>query len=166
MRKGVVIALATVFVCASAMAQEEGKEKKKGGGFLKAIESNTGLKVSNEALFVYPEVGVWKITVESCVGNKELGSVQLKVNVTKISGNSSMGTQCELREAKTTDGTVLGFQGYAAEPLYHFKIGETHLVTFVPIGGVPDGAKSIDVKFTLGYRGYEAEGRRIPIEWK
>jgi len=49
---------------------------------------------------------------------------------------------------------------------YDFEVGKTRIVTFVPIGGVPEDAKSIDVKFAIGIRTYEVEGRRIPIEWK
>ena len=172
MKKILVFAFATLFICASAMAQEE-KQEKKSGGLMKAlkkgVESATGLKVSDETLFVYPAIGEWKMTVESCIGNKETGNVVLKIKVTKITGNQMMSARCLLSEAVVTgEKDKFELQRFSADPLYSFKIGETVDVTFQTIYGVPETAKSLDVKFYVIVPNPEHsfEARRVPVDWQ
>ena len=173
MKKVLVFAFAALFICASAMAQEE-KQEKKGGGFMKAlkkgVESATGLKVSDETLFVYPVIGEWKMDIESCIGDKATGEVILKIKVTRIAGEQRYRSmRCLLSEAVIT-GEKAPFQlrGFSANPLYDFEINASTEVTFQPIIGVPETAKSLDVKFYIEFpdvadRCFEA--RRVPVEW-
>ncbi len=166
MKRILVFALAALFICASAMAQEGKQEKKKGGflsGLKKAVESTTGLDVSNEAVFVYPKIGEWKMSVESCIGNKELGTVKLKLKVTRFEEEGTGGAFW-LMEAKTTDGVKLGFAA-DSELRYKFQTGVTQIVEFQTIAGVPENAKAINIKFKYLYHD-AIEGRDIPIEWK
>ena len=171
MKKVLVFAFAALFICASAMAQEENQEKK-GGGLMKAlkkgVESATGLKVSDETLFVYPVIGEWKMTVESCIGNKETGEVVLKINVIKI-GDQLRSSRCLLSEVVVTgDKNPFELQRFSADPLYDFKPNTSVLVTFQSIFGVPETAKSLDVKFYVIVPNPEHtfEARRVPIDWQ
>ncbi|MDR2891410.1 MAG: hypothetical protein LBV18_07465 [Alistipes sp.] len=170
MKKLILLSVAFLAVCASAAAQDETQEQpRKRGGFLnalkKGVESSTGLDVSNEALFVYPEIGVWKISVASCVGNRDLGTATLVLRVAKISGTPSRGSWCLLSEAETSDGVELGFGTNSADPLFNFEIGKPIEVPVQIIGGVPDNATALNVKFYIGYRANAFEGRDIPIAW-
>jgi len=174
MRKIILFTFAALTVCVSAMAQDgtEEQPRRRGGGFLNAlkrgVESSTGLNVSNEPVFVYPEIGVWKISVAKCEGNKEFGSVALTLKVIKISGNNSMGDRCLFTEAKTTDGVELGYGTYSADPLWDFRINAPVEVPMQNIGGVPENATALNIKFYIGsFAGQHNifEGRDIPITW-
>ena len=173
MKKVLVFAFAALFICASAMAQE-GKKEKKNGGFMKAlkkgVESNTGLKVSDETLFVYPVIGEWKMEVDSCIGDTVTGTVVLKIKVTKVLGDRTINHRCLLSEAVVTgEKAPLKLSGFYADPLYDFEINETVDVSFQPIVEVPEGAKSLDVKFYVNMPTIKElcfEARRVPIEWQ
>ncbi len=169
MKKIFVLAFAALFISASVMAQEEKQEKKK-GGFMntlkKGVESTTGLRVSEETLFVYPEIGEWKMSVVSCTGDPASGEVTLKVNMTRLSGSQMMGTPFLIREATVTGSTEqLAVERRAVDPLYDFKPNAPVEVTFQRIG-VPADAKSVDVKFSTSDKTRMFEARRVPVEWK
>lgn len=172
MKKIIHIALALLLTAGTIHAQEP---ERKRGGFLNAIkkgvESTTGLNVSKEALFVYPQaqMGEWKISLVSCLGNREFGSVTLTLKIIKISGGQSMAERCLFTEAETTDGVALGFGRYSADPLWDFRINTPVEVEMMGIGGVPEDATAINVKFYIGSFADPQrnifEGRDIPIQW-
>ena len=142
------------------------------GNFLKTIkkgiESTTGLKISDEMLFVYPTIGEWRMDLESCIGDKITNTVILKIKVTKTLGNRIVNERCLISEAVITgEKTPLGLKGFSADPMYNFEIGQTVDVTFQPIYGVPESAKLLDVKFYIQIPSTERnfEVRRVPIVW-
>ena len=136
----------------------------------KGIESTTGLKVSDETLFVYPVIGEWKMQIESCEGDNASGEVVLKIKVTKITGNRIMNERCLLSEAVVTGGKEsFKLKSFSADPLYSFEPGKSVNVTFQPILGVPDSVRSIDVKFYIQMPSIKDkcfEIRRVPVDWK
>lgn len=167
MRKIVLLAVLAVFTAGSVMAQDAEKPKKKGGlwgAIKKGVESTTGLDVSKEAVFVYPKIGEWTVKVESCTGNKETGVVQLKLIMTRLSGTDATGMDVWLTEAKSNDGTKLGFAERSGF-MYKWENGVPQTVVFQPIGGVPATATAITIKFKWGYTD-TIEGRDIPVEWQ
>lgn len=171
MKKLFLLTLAVMLLCGSVMAQDDAKKEKKKGGFMsnvkKGIESNTGLRVSDEALFVYPVMGEWKMTVAECTGDKETGIVILKINTTKLMNGQMMSTVCILIDAVVTDTkTPLTLERRSADPLYHFQINTPVEITCQAIGNVPTDAKTLDVKFYISYRDNAFEARRIPINWE
>jgi len=171
MKKIIHLTFAMLLLAATVNAQEP--EKKRGGLFnalKKGVESTTGLNVSREALFVYPQsqFGEWKISLVSCLGNRELGSVTMTLKIVKISGGQRMASRCLYTEAQTIDGAPLGFGRYSADPLWDFRINTPVEVEMMALGGVPDNATAINVKFYIGmFAGQNNifEGRDIPIQW-
>jgi hypothetical protein len=169
-----IACLAGILVSGNVMAQNDSVPadgKKKGGGFLKAVESNTGLKVSKETLFVYPVIGEWKMEVVSCIGDKATGEVIFKIKVIRLFGEYSLTSErCLMSEVAATGGKEsFKLIDFNADPLYDFEINKTVEVTFQPIVGVPASVKSIDVKFYIRRKtaeGLSFEARRVPIEWK
>ena len=165
MKKIFYFILTVLLISGSVMAQEP--EKKKKGGFMKAlkkgVESTTGLKVSDETLFVYPTVGEWKMQVVSCEGSTATGQVILKINATRLTGDGVISAWCNIREANVTGGGSLKFHR-SADPTYRFEVGKTVEVTFQTLLDVPADTKSIDARFEILSQSFEV--RRAPIEWK
>lgn len=130
------------------------------------------LNTPKKAEFVYPQeqLGVWKVSLVSCVGIREFSSVALTIRVVKVSGSNAMYDCCLLTEAQTTDGEKLGFGKYSADPHYDFKINTPVELTLQGIGNVPDEATAIDVKFFIGNFADAPrnifEGRNVPITWQ
>jgi len=168
MKKICYLFIAALLISGSVMAQDQEPEKKKKGGFMKAlkkgVESTTGLKVSDETLFVYPTIGEWKMQVANCKGNPTTGEVILQINATRLTGDGIMDAWCNLREASITGGSALTLHRRSADPHYRFEVGKTIEVTFQSILGVPTDTKSIDVRFEIIDKSFEA--RRVPIEWE
>lgn len=172
MKKAILLALAAMCVSALAFAQEpeaQPEKEKKKGGFMKAlkkgVESTTGLRVSDEALFVYPTIGEWKMSVVSCIGDPQTGAVQLVVKYTRLTGDANKSVWSNLREAKVTGGDALTIDRRAADPLYTFEANKPVDVVYQMILGVPADTKTIDVKFNIGTFDEMFEARRIPVEW-
>lgn len=185
MKKLFLLALAAAFVGGAAMAQEPQNaeqapteqaakpEKKKGGGFFKAlakgVESTTGLNVSKEALFVYPEIAKWKMSVVSCVGDSKTCTVELKISVMALFDSPRYtGARVLITEAKVTGGkTALELQRFMADPLHDLVPNRPVEATFNRILGVPADAKTIDLKFYVNndLPATKFELRDCPITW-
>lgn len=174
MKTKVIFAVMALMLCSFSMAQEDSAATKKKGGFMKAlkkgIESTTGLRVSDETLFVYPTIGDWKMQLASCVGDKETGNVQIKIWVTCLnSKNRHASARCLITEANVTGvDKALELHSFSADPLYDFKPNKAVEATFGAVYDVPRDAKSLDIKFYIDYRHPETifEARRVPIEWR
>ena len=172
MRKLFYVTLAALLVCGVATAQNE--EPKKKGGFMKAlkkgVESTTGLRVSDETLFVYPEeaaIGEWKVELVSCVGNPATGEVQPIIKVTKFGEDGAKNTWCKAKEAVVTGSKEsLALERRSADPLYSFLANTPVEVTLERVGGVPADARTLDIKFYIWGKEIMFEGRRMPIEWQ
>lgn len=165
MKKLIFVALAAMMVC-GAQAQE-----KKKGGFMnalkKGVESSTGLNVSKETVFVYPEIGVWKMSVISCVGDPATGTVDIKLGVTRLSDGDFKNASCILWEAVVTGTTEkLQRERRSADPMYDFIVGKTVEVDGEDFYNVPRDAKSLDVKLYVEIRAKMIEARDVPITWK
>lgn len=173
MKKILMLLAVAAMVCSTAMAQEPQTEKKK-GGFMKAlkkgVESTTGIKVSDETLFVYPTLADWKFTVDTCAGNTATGEVKLILSGMKLSLESETGLNnvyCTLLEATVSgQATKLKIEPIGTDPMYNFMPNKSTLVPFPLILNVPKETKSIDVKFRVNSGQYIIEGRRIPIVWE
>ena len=132
----------------------------------KGVESATGLRVSDEALFVYPEIGVWKVALEECTGDPVSGNVVMTLILTRIGEGQLMSAPCVFYDvSRVTDGPEVQYQTYSANPLHNFKNGQPVMITMPIIYDVPRDAKSLYVKFHIGHRDNMLEGRRIPISW-
>lgn len=72
MRRVIWLVLVAFVAAATVIAQDAPKKKK--GGFWnkvkKGVESATGIDVSKETLFVYPEMGQWKMELKSAEGDQ------------------------------------------------------------------------------------------------
>jgi hypothetical protein len=172
MKKLFVLAAAAMFVCGAAMAQEpeQQPEKKKKGGFLnalkKGVESATGLDVSKETLFVYPEIGQWKFTLASCEGDPATGQVVVKLNINKLSGDPLKNAWANLKEARVTGSSETLKYHRSADPFYDYEVGKPVEVTFQTLNDVPRDAKSLDLKFYFMVSDkYTFEARDVPITW-
>ena len=172
MKKIISLAVAALLICGAVMGQQP-EEKKKKGGFLnavkKGVESTTGLRVSDETLFVYPEkaaIGEWKMVLESCEGNPATGEVVLKIKATKLMGNPYKNTWSIIKEAVVT-GTKepLMLERRSADPLQTYEVNRPVEMALQRILDVPTDAKFLDVKFYISDRDYVFEARRVPIEW-
>jgi hypothetical protein len=144
------------------------QEKKKGGlmnALKKGVESSTGLNVSKETLFVYPEIGIWKMSLVSCTGDPATGNVEFTINGTKLD-RTLKNEHWVLREAVVSGTTEkLGLKSVSADPFFDFEQNIPTKITFTTILGVPAEAKSIDVKFSTYDRNLMFEARDVPIEW-
>ncbi len=166
MKKIIMIALALT-VCVGAQAQKKGRFM---NALKKGVESTTGLNVSKEALFVYPTnaVGPWKMSVVSCLGDAESGSVELKVNVTAMFSSPRMtGAWAIISKAKTNNGKELGLARRSADPLYDLVPNTPVEVTFQQMLGVPADAQTLNVTFYIDHNtpAYTFELRDCPITW-
>ena len=186
MKKIVLLLAAAVLVCASAMGQDQ--EPKKKGGFWnkvkKGVESTTGLDVSSEALFVYPNIGVWKMKLISAVGNPEDNTVVVKFGIMPVTAPDT-GVFAELQSVTGADGKELpegtnwkGVWKYlyntpeqlAKCPMYQSGLLPSVYSEFTfPVICVPEGMKSFkSLNFSLigldNVKGFEI--RSVPIEWK
>lgn len=166
-----IFCLITVVLLAggSLMAQEQ--EGKKKGGFMKSlkkgVESTTGLKVSDETLFVYPTVGEWKMQLNSCIGNRATGEVVMTITVNKIGGKQLLDVRCLLTgDATVTGGGKVSYGRYPADPLHNFRINTPVQISLQTLYEVPTDAKSLDVSFYIRDKGIMFEARRVPIEWR
>lgn len=169
MKKIFALALAALFVCGAAMAQEEKQEKKKGGfmnAIKKGVESTTGLDVSKETVFVYPEIGEWKMSVASCMGDPASGEVTLKLKITRIASSQMMSTPFLIREARVTGSKeLLALERLAVDALNDFRPNAPVEVTLGRIGA-PAGTKLLDIKFSTADKSRMFEARDVPVEWK
>ena len=171
MKKLMILALA-LMVSAGAVAQEQKEEKKKGGGLMRAlrkgVESATGLDVSKEALFVYPEIGKWKMSVVSCTGDPETGAVDIKLAITTLFSSPRLtGARVLIVEAGVPGGAELGLERYSADPLWDLVPNKPVEVPLNRVLGVPASAKTINLKFYVenNLPNYTFELRDCPIEW-
>lgn len=170
----VILVIASInFVYAQANAeqdpvkQEETTKKKKRGGFWnkvkKGVESTTGLDVSSETLFVYPEIGKWMMRLKSANASLETGELTLIIEVLPLADQKSGSV--------STQGVIDG-NNRTLEPekewrygqnFERFSSGYTEFV-FFPIF-LEKGMKSLkSVQFDFdGKNGFEV--RDVPITW-
>ena len=195
MKKLFLTALAALIVAAGAMAQEPAEapkeeakkeeaapkeeKKKKGSGFLKklgkVVESSTGLNVSKEALFVYPEIGKFKCSLVSCVGDPATNQVKVRIQITKLFGERTNPNRYPVLEwvkvSGTTSNLPLANKPYPTNCVNGYDLAPHRPVEFEfepaqPIV-VPAGTKSIDLMFPVGVDGetYKIEARDCAITW-
>lgn len=180
MSKLFLFSLAALIVCAGVMAQEpqQEPEKKKGGFFkklAKGVESVTGLDVSKETLFVYPEIGVVSCKLVDAIGNPATNQVKVRIEITKLKGDSTNPNRYPVLEWVKVSGTntnlPLADKPYPAscKNPYDLVPNKPVIFEFEPIQPivVPAGTKSIDLMFPVGFDGntYKIEARDIAIDW-
>lgn len=186
MKKIVLLLAAAALVCASAMGQDP--EPKKKGGFWskvkKGVESTTGLDVSDEALFVYPNTGVWKMKLISAIGNPEDNTVVVKFGIMPVTSKDTW-IYAELQGVVGADGKELpegtnwkGVWKYQQTPeqldqcpMYQKGLLPGVYSEFIfPMICVPQGMKSFKslnfalIGFDSNVKGFEIHS--VPIEWK
>lgn len=173
MKKVILFTLAALMVCASAMAQDGSEEqpRRRGGGFLnalkKGVESSTGLDVSKETVFVYPEIGVWRMSIVSAIGDPATGTVNIVLGVTRLSGGDMKNAWCILWEAVVTGTSEkLQRERRSADPMYDFVVGQTVEVDGEDFYNVPIDARTLDVKLYVDDRAKMIEARDVPITWQ
>ncbi len=88
MKRIIWMVLVALIAASTVMAQDAPKKKK--GGFWnkvkKGVESATGIDVSKETLFVYPELGQWKMQLKSAEGDPATGNVKVVFEVMPLAG--------------------------------------------------------------------------------
>lgn len=157
--------LMAFFAIATVMAQDAPKKK---GGFWnkvkKGIESTTGIDVSKETLFVYPQLGQWKMELKSAVGDTTTGNVTVIFNVMPLGGQQ--GASLKMKGVIGGDGQELVADkqwehGSNQHDLSAAKFTEFKLRRIT----VSPEMKSLKaILFTIGNtEGFEA--RDIPITW-
>ena len=177
-----LIAVAMAFCSLSLSGQNDTKKKGKVWSQIKkGVESTTGLDVSKETLFVYPELGLWKMALVSAEGNTETGVVTIKINVMPL--NKQESAFIELNEVTGGDNQIIPegknwketskfmTRDLSESPLFHDDLaaGKYSEYTLQPIV-LPTDMKSIKtLKFTVEamhkkMKGFEA--RDIPVTWK
>lgn len=156
--KKLYLSFAALLLCGSLFSQ----------GFLnaikKGIESTTGIKTSNETVFIYPTVGEWKMSLVQCRGNKNSGNVAIVFSVTRLLAVDLKNQPC-VWSAYSINGESekRGNKNPSLEPCYDFMSGTTVRVALQLLPGVPKEAESIDLDFQIF--GQRFEVRRIPVEW-
>lgn len=148
------------------VAQDAPKKK---GGFWnkvkKGVESATGIDVSREALFVYPKLGEWKMTLKSAVGDPETGNVTVIFGVMPLAGQR--GTAIKM-------AGIIGGDGVELVPDKQWEYGSNQhdlsADTFTEyqlrrITVSPDMRYLKSIHFTVGNQeGFEA--RDVAIDWQ
>lgn len=166
MKKIIWMVLAAFIASATVMAQDAPKKKK--GGFWnkvkKGVESATGIDVSKEALFVYPELGKWKLQLKSADGNPETGVVTVVFDVMPLAGQQTGS----LRMLEVVDGegrTLVAGKEWEHGSNSHDVSPNTYTEYQLRPITVAPGMKSLKViKFRIGnMEGFEA--RDIPLTW-
>lgn len=191
MRK--IILMLITFVCISTTLaysteqkqpeKQEGtsKEKKKkkknhsGTKLKKRVESTTALDVSDETLFVYPQIAKWKMTLKSAIANLKTGELIVIFGIMPLDGQTSayvaitevLGGNNQISAKRTSyrpDESRANTWKYTAIQNYNsvtlglytdFKLNSIY---------VEDGAKSLkQIKFVTAQADFEA--RDIPITW-
>lgn len=159
-----LVLIAFLGVC-TIMAQDAPKKK---GGFWnkvkKGVESATGIDVSKETLFVYPNLGEWKMELKSAEGDSLTGNVNVIFKVMPLAGQK----QGLLKIQEITDG-----EGRKLVPDKNWEVGSnsyqfsTGSFTECPLRRitVTPGMKSLkSIKFKISNQeGFEA--RDIAIKW-
>lgn len=180
MKKLLLLAVAAMIVAAGS-AQDQPKKK---GGFWnkvkKGVESTTGLDVSKETLFVYPQMGKWKMQLVSATGDSSTGLVMVRIGIMPLSGQKTAFLQ--LTEVIGAEGQTLP-QGTAWKatskfrtsdlancPLYREDLASGTYGEYLlqPIR-TPEGMKSFkSLKFNLETGNAveeDFEARDVPITW-
>lgn len=125
MKKLLLLAAAATMICAAASGQDQPKKK---GGFWnkvkKGVESTTGLDVSKETLFVYPEMGKWKMEFISATGDSATGLVLVRIGIMPLAGQKAAFLQ--LTGVIDGDGQALpeGKSWKATEQVPHLRSGQ------------------------------------------
>lgn len=192
MKKALVFAFAALFICTSAMAQEEKQEKKKGGigSFLKKVgEQATGINMSDETFAVLPERAKPLIQMEvvSCIGDSKAQTVSLilavkakqnkvKTNLGKSCGNGNQ--ECITAydtKGKTYEGREVGSFSQVVTPKEN-PMGIPIQYEF-QFSSVPETLKAFEVTYVEFYIHGETNAgsnmsdvgpiqiRNIPIQW-
>ena len=182
MKKLLLLAAAATMICAAASGQDQPKKK---GGFWnkvkKGVESTTGLDVSKETLFVYPEMGKWKMEFISATGDSATGLVLVRIGIMPLAGQKAAFLQLTgvidgdgqaLPEGKSWKATSK-FRTSDLDncPLFHENLtaGTFSQYLFQPIRA-PVGTKSFKtLKFNLETGNAVEEGfeaRDVPITWE
>lgn len=177
MKKLLLLAAAATMICAAASGQDQPKKK---GGFWnkvkKGVESTTGLDVSKETLFVYPEMGKWKMEFISATG-----LVLVRIGIMPLAGQKAAFLQLTgvidgdgqaLPEGKSWKATSK-FRTSDLDncPLFHENLtaGTFSQYLFQPIRATV-GTKSFKtLKFNLETGNAVEEGfeaRDVPITWE
>lgn len=162
--------------------EETTKKKKKKGSFWKkvkkGVESTTGLDVSDETLFVYPEIGQWKISLKSAIADSKSGELTVIFKVMPLF-NEDRGTHITMKGVTdennknfTTTGSFSSANTvpFSRSNTYYMYNARAQKVTqgvykdfqLQPIY-IEKGIKSLKViKFWMGG---DFEARDIPITW-
>lgn len=166
MKKIICLALTLLVMSVGAIAQDDAPKKK--GGFWnkvkKGVESATGIDVSKETLFVYPEIGKWQMQLASATGDPATGVVKVVFKVTPLGGQGTAA----LRMTSVTDGNgkVLkpGTDWEEGSNSYPLAAGAFTEYPLRRITVSPDVKSLKTIEFIFeGARGFEA--RDVPISW-
>lgn len=166
MRRVIWLVLVAFVAAATVMAQDAPKKKK--GGFWnkvkKGVESATGIDVSKETLFVYPEMGQWKMELKSAEGDQATGNVTVIFKVMPLAGQKSAAIK--MKKVIGGDGTelVAGEQWEHGSNHHELPAGVFTEYELRRITVSPDMKSLKSIFFAIGNKeGFEA--RDIPITW-
>lgn len=182
MKKTLLLITSALLLAMAASGQEQPKKK---GGFWnkvkKGVESTTGLDVSKETLFVYPQIGQWKMEFVSAIGSNETGEVTVRIGIMPLAGQKAAFLQ--LNEVTDAEGNAVpAGQAWKAttkfrttdldsSPLFHEDLaaGTFAQYAFQPIRVAPGMKAFKALRFTLETGNAQEEGfeaRDIPVTWE
>lgn len=165
--KRLTVLVAALLMVGGAMAQQQQEPKKKGSFWdkvKKGVESTTGINVSKETLFVYPELGRWKMELKSAKADSVTGVMKVIIKVMPLGGDAS--ARFRMMGVVGEDGKSLvsgtqweeGSNGYDLAPA---GFTEVEFRKIMPPQGM---AWLKSLKFNVGnIEGFEV--RDVPIEW-
>lgn len=165
--KRVIWLVLVALVAASTVMAQDAPKKKKGGLWSKVkkgVESATGIDVSRETLFVYPELGQWKMTLKSADGDPTTGNVTVVFNVMPLAGQKNAAIK--MKGVVGGDGQELvgGEQWEHGSNQHDLTAGVFTEYELRRITVSPDMKYLKTILFAVGNKeGFEA--RDIPITW-
>lgn len=164
--KRIICMVLTVFLVVVAVTAQDAPKKKAGfwNKVKKGVESATGVDVSKETLFVYPELGQWKMELKSAEGDPVTGNVTVIFNVMPLAGQK--GTAIKMAGIIGGDGRelVAGEEWEYGSNHHDITAGKFTEYELRRITVSPDMKSLKSVLFTVGNKeGFEA--RDIPITW-
>lgn len=172
MKKFTLTIVLTLIATSMLLAQTDSTKKEKKGSFwnkVKAgVEKNTGLNVSTETLFVYPEALAWKMELVSAIGDKSTGVVRIRFKAMKLTNDGVVQGPVRVETAVGDNNQTYKQVPVSANEYYTFRPNEW---LEAPIGdngiqGEPSLKTFKSIKFIIGFGSSVFEARDIPITWE
>lgn len=165
--KRIIWLVLVAFIASVTVMAQDAPKKKKGGLWSKVkkgVESATGIDVSKETLFVYPELGQWKMQLKSAEGDPVTGNVQVVFEVMPLAGQG--GAAIRMKGVIGGDGTelVANEQWEHGSNQHDLRAGTFTEYQLRRITVSPEMRYLKSIAFAVGNKeGFEA--RDIPITW-